>query len=178
MCNIVENSKNMNRPFFISFTLLLLLFLWSCGGDESPISNPNIGLAPANPNKAVLANLINTLRENGQKCTGTQYEAVPVLTFNETLNQIAQSHAVFMDSIDELTHTGENDENIGERAKAGGYDYTTIAENLAKGYADEASVIDAWKNSSGHCENMMNANVREMGVGTSGAYWVMVYGVE
>ena len=168
----------MNRLYFIGFTFFLSLFMWSCGGDESPNFNPNLGDAPANPNETVLADLINDLRENGQKCSGTQYDAVPVLTFNETLNQIAQSHADYMNSIDELTHTGENNAGIGERALAGGYNYTAIAENLAKGYADEASVVDAWKNSSGHCENMMNAAVREMGVGTSGAYWVMVYGVE
>jgi uncharacterized protein YkwD len=163
-----------------------ILFLYSltaisiaCGGEDSDTPfNPNFGDAPTNPDETVLTNLINELRANGQKCNETQYEAVPALTFSTTLNEIAKSHANYMDSIDELTHTGENNAEIGERALAGGYNYTVIAENLARGYADEESVVAAWKDSGSHCVNMMNPDVREMGVGTSGAYWVMVYGVE
>ena len=163
---------------FIHLTFLLSIAITSCSSNDTPTFTPNLGNAPTTPNLIDLTNLINDLRENGQKCSGTQYEAVPELMFNETLNQVATSHAEYMNSIDELTHSGENDSTIGDRATAAGYDYTTISENLAKGYADENSVIDAWKNSAGHCENIMNPDVREMGVGTSGAYWVMVYGVE
>lgn len=169
----------MNRKsIFINLTLLLTIVFVGCSGDDAPTFSPNLGNAPETPNLFDLSNLINELRENGQKCSGTQYEAVPILTYNSLLNQIAKDHAEYMNSIDELTHLGENETTVGDRAAAIGYNFTVVSENLAKGYADEASVVDAWKNSSGHCENIMEADVREMGVGTSGAYWVMVYGVE
>lgn len=165
----------------ILFLLSLTTLVVACGGEDvdtpAPV-NPNFADAPAEPNQTVLASLINGLRDDGQKCGETEYETVPALTFNTTLNEIAKSHAIYMDSINELTHNGENNAGIGARALAGGYNYTVIAENLARGFADEASVVDGWKNSGSHCINIMNPDVREMGVGTSGAYWVMVYGVE
>lgn len=169
----------MNWKFYFNHLIIVCaLFILSCSGDDSPEFMPNFGDAPSTPNLFDLSNLINDLREDGHDCSGTSYDAAPELTFNFFLNQIAREHAEYMDSIDVLTHIGRNNAEIGDRAIEGGYNYTIISENLAKGYADEASVIDAWKNSDGHCDNMMNPDVNEMGVGTSGAYWVMVFGVE
>jgi uncharacterized protein YkwD len=45
---------------------------------------------------------------------------------------------------------------------------------LAVGVETEDEVIQMWLDSPGHCENIMNPDVLEMGVGTSGPYWTMV----
>ena len=160
------------------FLLSIIVVITACGSDSDTPFDPNLGNAPENPDEQMLSDLINDLRENGQKCNGTQMPAVPILTFNTTLNEAAKNHATYMNNLDELTHIGANNSDVGDRLDAAGYTYSVAAENLAKGYADEVSVINAWKNSDEHCENMMKAAVREMGVGTSGAYWVMIYAVE
>ncbi|MBL7110644.1 MAG: hypothetical protein ISS19_01735 [Bacteroidales bacterium] len=39
----------------------------------------------------------------------------------------------------------------------------------------EKAVIEAWLDSPGHCKNIMNDKVTELGVATSGAYWTQVF---
>jgi len=144
---------------------------------ETPF-DPNIGGAPTNPDEQLLASLINDIRAAGETCSGVQLPSVGALTFNETLNSVAEKHAEYMNNIDELTHIGEDNSSVGDRLTTEGYAYSVAAENLAKGFADEASLIDAWQNSEGHCENIMNGLVMEMGVGTAGDYWVLVFAAE
>lgn len=56
------------------------------------------------------------------------------------------------------------------------------AENIAAGYNTPDAVMDAWKNSSGHNQNMLSTSSREVGMGyyndgpTSMAYWVQNFG--
>ena len=162
-----------------SLLVMLVMRLAACGNDEVPPFTPNLGDAPVTPDQVLLGNLINDLRAEGYNCSGTEFTpSSVVLTFNPLLNQAAQNHAEYMASQDNLTHEGPNGTSVADRMQAIGYNYTFINENLAKGYADEASVIDAWKNSSTHCKNMMQPEIREMGVGTSGSYWVMLFGAE
>jgi uncharacterized protein YkwD len=50
-------------------------------------------------------------------------------------------------------------------AAAVGYDYLAIGENLALGYyAGDRGVIDAWMNSPGHRENILETHYTEIGV--------------
>ncbi|HUF52635.1 MAG TPA: CAP domain-containing protein [Dehalococcoidia bacterium] len=65
-----------------------------------------------------------------------------------------------------------------------GYCYDTYkGENIAAGFTTASSVFDAWKNSSGHNSNMLNANYKVMGVAreytagsTYGWYWTNDFG--
>jgi uncharacterized protein YkwD len=83
-----------------------------------------------------------------------------------------------MNSHNNLDHTGSDGSSAGDRLTTGGYYWTTYAENIAVGYTSEQAVIDGWLKSDGHCKNIMNANVSEMGVATSGAYWTQVFATE
>lgn len=52
-----------------------------------------------------------------------------------------------------------------EFLKKVGYDFQIAGENLAIGFLDSEEVIEAWKNSISHRENLLNPNFEEMGIG-------------
>ena len=45
-----------------------------------------------------------------------------------------------------------------------GYVWRSVGENVAAGQPDAETVVKAWLDSPGHCENIMSPNFREMGV--------------
>jgi hypothetical protein len=60
--------------------------------------------------------------------------------------------------------------------------WNSLAENIAAGYYDPASVMNGWMNSDGHRANILRDSVREIGIGYfegSGSYnryWVQDFG--
>jgi uncharacterized protein YkwD len=70
----------------------------------------------------------------------------------------------------------------GSRLDYAGYDaWTTYGENVAFGYATAAAVMNAWMNSPGHRDNILNPNFTQIGIGIavdgSGTlYWTQVFG--
>ncbi|OGN06895.1 MAG: hypothetical protein A2750_03005 [Candidatus Yanofskybacteria bacterium RIFCSPHIGHO2_01_FULL_45_42] len=50
-----------------------------------------------------------------------------------------------------------------------GYQYSYAGENLAVGFFDAESVVDAWKQSPTHRDNLLNKNYREIGVAAAPA---------
>ena len=125
-------------------------------------------LAPENPNKQELLDLVNKARTSGCYLDN--------LVWNNKLEQAAQNHSDDMNENDFFSHTGSNGSSFMDRIFATGYDCNSCGENIAKGYATEKAVINAWLKSEGHCKNIMNANFTEMGVATSGSYWTQVLG--
>ncbi len=131
--------------------------------------------APANPDKQELLRLINEVRNSGCNCGDDYYAPVGNVTWNDLLEEAAQNHSNDMDKHDKLDHTGSDGSSAGERINAVGYQWSTYGENIAVGYPTEKKVIEGWLNSPGHCKNIMNKSVTEMGVATSGAYWTQVF---
>ncbi len=87
------------------------------------------------------------------------------LKLNDQLNSAAQSHSNDMASKNFFDHTGSDGSDAGERISRTGYKPRTWAENIAAGYKTPAEVVAAWMNSSGHRANILNADMREIGVG-------------
>jgi len=56
-----------------------------------------------------------------------------------------------------------------------GIGYRVCGENIAKGFKDAQSVVNAWMNSSGHRANILNPNYTHMGVGKSGTGWGQLF---
>ena len=48
-------------------------------------------------------------------------------------------------------------------------------ENIARGYRDADAVMNGWLTSAGHCRNIMNPNVSEMGIGEVDNWWTQVF---
>jgi hypothetical protein len=112
-----------------------------------------------------------------------QKAGVPALRLSNKLNQAAQNHADDMAKNNYFSHTGLNGSKPSDRAKAAGYNYSYIGENIAAGHSTPADTIQQWMNSQGHRENILNSNYTEIGFGYSFSnssdyqhYWVQVFG--
>jgi uncharacterized protein YkwD len=82
-----------------------------------------------------------------------------------------------------MAHTlyGVAQPTMTSRANVVGYDYWSLGENIAYGFADANSVFQAWINSSGHLANIVNSTYTQIGVAlayTSGGvpYWAQEFG--
>lgn len=79
-----------------------------------------------------------------------------------------------------LTHTGTDGSNVADRVDRTGLTWTRLAENIACGYPDAATVMSKWMQSSGHRRNILHPDLTQIGVSlersNSGAtYWVQVF---
>ena len=81
-----------------------------------------------------------------------------------------------MAKYNKLSHNSQNGDDPGKRLSKAGYHWNAFAENVAVGYPDENDVIQGWIQSPAHCANIMNPNVKEMGVGKKDKYWTQVFG--
>ncbi|MNN13725.1 Cysteine-rich secretory protein family protein [compost metagenome] len=59
--------------------------------------------------------------------------------------------------------------------KSKGIQYRTAGENIAKGQRTPEEVMNAWMNSEGHRQNIMNANYTSIGVAYYNGEWVQEF---
>jgi uncharacterized protein YkwD len=109
------------------------------------------------------------------------------LALNTQLSRTAQTYTEAMATQDFFSHTGADGSTWQQRILSTGYDFSSAAENLAIGYTTPSRVIQGWMNSPGHRDNMLSAQVQEIGVGyfyfnpdpgriTSYHYWAESFG--
>jgi serralysin len=88
------------------------------------------------------------------------------LIFNPQLAVAAQVHSASMGRDDFLDHTNPINGTIAAtRVTQQGYDYQTVAENVAAGQSTPEQVVLEWMNSPSHRANILAPNVTEIGVG-------------
>ncbi|GEM_PF-1627187 len=95
------------------------------------------------------------------------------LRSNEQLNQAARIKLKDMLDKQYFAHSDpEGGMTAEEVAGVAGYEFLMIGENLAwGGFADDEDLVDAWMDSPGHRDNMLNSGYREIGVAvTEGEY--------
>lgn len=93
-------------------------------------------------------------------------EGLPPLTFNETLSQVARAYAQNMAANDFIAHDDPNGGlSASDRVANAGYTWQSVRENLAVGSATPEEVVESWLNSSGHRDNILAADVTEIGIG-------------
>ncbi|WP_216858007.1 CAP domain-containing protein [Actinomadura verrucosospora] len=101
------------------------------------------------------------------------------LTVNSRLARAAQAFSSDMRARNFFDHTDPDGKDPGDRITAAGYRWSSYGENIAKGQATPASVMDAWMHSSGHRANILNCGFKEIGVGvvlSGGPYWTQDFG--
>ncbi|HEY0132554.1 MAG TPA: CAP domain-containing protein [Nannocystis sp.] len=118
--------------------------------------------------------LVNQRRAAGATCPTYGYKApAPALTMNGALRCAARKHDKDMLANNFFSHTGTGGTTPWQRIASAGYGaYKAAAENIAAGQATPAAVVTGWMNSAGHCKNIMDPALKEIGVGhaTGGAY--------
>ncbi|MFF7167522.1 CAP domain-containing protein [Streptomyces sp. NPDC008086] len=98
---------------------------------------------------------------------------------NSSLTDLAQDFSEDMAARGFFDHTDPSGASPWDRAaKAGITDLG--GENIARGQADAASVMDAWMNSPGHKANILNCDFKTLGVGVhfgaGGPWWTQDFG--
>ena len=107
---------------------------------------------------------------------------VAPLQLDDTLCQAAGLRSIEMDYNNEFSHTRPDGSSCFTVLSEFNCSYHTCGENIAAGYASPAAVVNGWKNSQGHYENMINASFTKLGVGYSslgnsyyGNYWTQLF---
>ena len=91
-------------------------------------------------------------------------EGVAPLAYSFSLEAAARAHALDMARHGYFAHSGLDGSGVGDRARAQGYHWCYVAENLAKGQRELAQVMQGWAQSPPHFRNMMNSNARAFGL--------------
>ena len=122
--------------------------------------------------------LTNIARSGQQNCGNEVYGPSAPLVISKELSRAAQLHAEDMSSTQLFSHTSKDGRRLADRTRAAGYASHFVAENIGKEYKNPGHVVSGWVNSPGHCKNIMNPKVKEIGVGFDGAHWVQVFGAQ
>ena len=128
--------------------------------------------APDRIEKNYILDRINTLRAEGCYCGNDYMPSTGPLTWNETLQLSAFSHAKDMFDNDFFSHISPDGKDVGQRVKSFGYNWRVVGENIGEGQFTFDEVFDDWVKSTSHCKMMMDSRVREMGVAKYKRFWV------
>ena len=127
-------------------------------------------------------NRLNDIRVEGGRCGGTEFPPGEPLERSPALDAAALAHAKDMAQKSFLAHTGSDGSNPGERASRAGYEWQTIAENVASGQTSPDDIAATWLESPGHCANLRDAKYSETGIAYAlnpgdgrDIYWVQLY---
>ncbi len=169
----------------LGFLALLLAGCPDAGFDcEDPESS---GWSSAGaPDEQAMLDEVNARRAAGAVCNGADMPAVGPVTMNDSLRCAARRHAVDLGERDYFAHESPGGVTPAERAEEAGYDWGRISENIAGGRdTAELTVSDLIGSTTGHCENIMDAEVFDVGMGVAtiedselSTYWVQVFGAE
>ncbi|KAJ1927341.1 hypothetical protein IWQ60_003011 [Tieghemiomyces parasiticus] len=96
------------------------------------------------------------------------------LVYDSTLEQLALKHCQYMREAQIMTHDDPQG-SLGDRLSGIGVNWSSYGENVADGYPDEETVMQAWIESPGHYENIVNRRVDRMGVARVGEYWTQEF---
>ncbi|WP_052194758.1 CAP domain-containing protein [Aureimonas altamirensis] len=104
---------------------------------------------------------------------------LPPLSIDGRLMQAARIQAEAMAASDTLSHTAGG--RLPGRVSVAGYEWSTTAENIGRGYADYEAAMRGWIGSPGHRRNLLNPNI--VHIGFAGArradggrnYWAQVF---
>lgn len=122
---------------------------------------------------------VNSIRTGGCTCGGEYFGPVSPVIWSEALEKTGFQHSKDMQTHRYFSHISKKGKSPADRLKAQDYKYRSFAENLfaAQGYTPSVrEVVNAWKNSPGHCKNLMNNTVSEMGVGIYKGYYTQLFG--
>ena len=112
--------------------------------------------------------LVNEIRkENGLR----------TLTYDWELSRVARYKSQDMKDNKYFSHTSPVYGSPFQMMKSFGIRYRSAGENIAKGYATPAAVVEGWMNSPGHRANILNSSFTHIGVGyvAEGRYWTQMF---
>lgn len=102
---------------------------------------------------------------------------LPALKLDVELSKVAKDKSKDMQSKNYFSHTSPTYGSPFDMMKAYGISYKAAGENIAMGQRSPEEVVQAWMNSQGHRENIMNPSFTHIGVGhvATGNYWTQMF---
>ena len=102
---------------------------------------------------------------------------VPSLTLDSSLVEAASIRAKELS--DSFSHTRPNGSSCFTVLSELGISYGTAGENIAAGYSSSQSVMEGWRSSSGHYQNIISSKFKKIGIGVNiinnQYYWVQIF---
>jgi len=170
--------------WLLAATALLALGAALPGSARSDAGRPGCG-ARLSPEEVVQR--LNAMRARGLVCPQKALSGVEApLRWSANLAAVAAAQSNDMAALNHMSHRDSQNRTLAERLAAMGYRFSAAAENVAYGYDSLDAVVQAWVESEGHCENLMNAKVAEFGLACTDSdaarfpgearYWTLVLG--
>lgn len=148
----------------------------------SPTAKPTTAPTAAPTAKPVAASSASAIEREVLELVNAERAkyGLSALTWADDLASVARAHSKDMIDRGFFDHTNPDGRSPFDRLRLAGISYRTAAENIAYGQRTPEAVMQAWMNSSGHRANILNANVKEIGVGAvtsqSGTiYWTQLF---
>ncbi|SOE20151.1 Uncharacterized conserved protein YkwD, contains CAP (CSP/antigen 5/PR1) domain [Spirosomataceae bacterium TFI 002] len=164
----------MNHILKMTLSLLSLSFfltIFSC-------KTVTVDSANSAENKSALQ-LVNEIRTKGCKCGSKYFPPVNALVWNSTLEATALAHSKDMSQKNYFGHIDKRGNNAEGRLDIAGYKWMSYGENIFQSTDPAHTVVtavQAWKDSPGHCENLMKDHFTEMAIGEYKGYWTQLLG--
>ncbi len=102
---------------------------------------------------------------------------VSSLTLDSSLVEAASIRAKELS--DTFSHTRPNGSSCFTVLSELGISYGTAGENIAAGYSSSQSVMEGWRSSSGHYQNIISSKFKKIGIGVNiinnQYYWVQIF---
>ncbi|MER2047210.1 MAG: CAP domain-containing protein [Solibacillus sp.] len=104
-------------------------------------------------------------------------EGLKPLEMHSPLMKVAQAKSEDMAKNNYFSHTSPTYGSPFDQIKSAGISYRSAGENIAQGQRTPQQVVQAWMESPGHRQNIMNANYTHIGVGfvDNGYYWTQQF---
>jgi uncharacterized protein YkwD len=126
---------------------------------------------------------INRVRATGYRCGGRTMGAASPVKWDASLYSAAAGHSLDMARRNYFEHRSPEGRDVASRVTAVRYHWRAVGENIAAGSLGPAEAMQAWLESPGHCENIMNPDYADVAVACVadshsqwGTYWTMVLG--
>ena len=120
----------------------------------------------------VLINVVYEITNNYRSLVG-----VSSLTLDSSLVEAANIRAKELS--DSFSHTRPNGSSCFTVLSELGISYGTAGENIAADYSSSQSVMEGWRSSSGHYQNIISSKFKKIGIGVNiinnQYYWVQIF---
>ncbi|MET1179355.1 CAP domain-containing protein [Peribacillus simplex] len=139
---------------------------------------------PVTPNKSTdekqeTSSELSAFEQQVVKLTNAEREkqGLAALKIDTELSKVARIKSQDMKDKNYFDHNSPTYGSPFDMMKQFGISYTTAGENIAQGQQTPEEVVQAWMNSQGHRENIMNPSFTHIGVGyvESGNYWTQQF---
>ena len=138
--------------------------------EPEPEPEPEEPTEPGSAREEVLE-LVNEARSSGYRCAEGYFGPTGPLELDSRLTAAAKVQADHLADDARFNHTGPGGSGLADRVNAEDYRWSRLAENIAAGQSTPKEAVEAWLTSDdGHCSNIMNPDLKEMGAAaTDGA---------